>query len=256
MAIQETVNGVTKTYRYYPYDRIEVGGRQVREVWLNGAKYYPEELPPAMDIYEQSYSYSFEDKSDDGHAYLSAHALGHAYGRLHTEQVDNITVTGTIRYYIPQGGSLADYALSETIYGGGVCYAHNVHTVTCNIPDSMRSIYGGLEVDLSAQFATGYTYSDAYRRRLENGITVHSVLSSGLRQAFVESGVFGYMAGGVLGTYLQKYGSTAIFLMACVRDFNSFSGYQEPQMEIWSNATYRGTEITRELLEAINRHYQ
>lgn len=42
MAIQETVNGVTKTYRYYPYDRIEVGGRQVREVWFNGVKYYPE----------------------------------------------------------------------------------------------------------------------------------------------------------------------------------------------------------------------
>ena len=54
MAIEITTGGVTKSYRYFPYDAIYVdasgnvntsgNGRQVREAYFNGTKYYPEEL--------------------------------------------------------------------------------------------------------------------------------------------------------------------------------------------------------------------
>jgi len=43
MAIEITTGGVTKTYRYYPYDAFYVNGTQVKETWFNGVKYYPED---------------------------------------------------------------------------------------------------------------------------------------------------------------------------------------------------------------------
>lgn len=53
MAIEITTGGITKTYRYYPYDAFYVSangsinasgdGEQVKEAYFNGVKYYPEE---------------------------------------------------------------------------------------------------------------------------------------------------------------------------------------------------------------------
>jgi hypothetical protein len=52
MGIEITSGGVSKTYRYYPYDAFYVdangnvntsgNGQQVKEAWFNGGKYYPE----------------------------------------------------------------------------------------------------------------------------------------------------------------------------------------------------------------------
>lgn len=57
MAITMTSGGVSKTFRYYPQDAFYVdssgtistdssAGRQVREAWFQGAKYYPDHMPP------------------------------------------------------------------------------------------------------------------------------------------------------------------------------------------------------------------
>ena len=48
MAIEITSGGVTKTYRYYPYDVFYANGQQVKEAWLNGVKYYPDEYPDGI----------------------------------------------------------------------------------------------------------------------------------------------------------------------------------------------------------------
>lgn len=45
MSIEITTGGVTKTYRYYPYDAFYVDGVQVREAWFNNTKYYPDDYP-------------------------------------------------------------------------------------------------------------------------------------------------------------------------------------------------------------------
>lgn len=49
MAIRIARGGTARTYRYHPHDVILLGdGRQVREVWVNGARRYPE--TPDSDI--------------------------------------------------------------------------------------------------------------------------------------------------------------------------------------------------------------
>ena len=44
MGIEITSNGLTKRYRYYPQDAFYVNGKQVKEAWANGVKYYPESV--------------------------------------------------------------------------------------------------------------------------------------------------------------------------------------------------------------------
>ena len=41
MSIEITTDGITKRYSYYPYDAFYVDGKQVKEAWLDGVKYYP-----------------------------------------------------------------------------------------------------------------------------------------------------------------------------------------------------------------------
>ena len=41
MAIEMTSNGRTKTYCYYPTDVLYANGKQIKEVWVDGVKYYP-----------------------------------------------------------------------------------------------------------------------------------------------------------------------------------------------------------------------
>ena len=44
MSIEITTDGITKRYSYYPYDAFYVDGKQVKEAWLDGVKYYPKEM--------------------------------------------------------------------------------------------------------------------------------------------------------------------------------------------------------------------
>ena len=41
MAIEMTSNGRRKTYCYYPTDVLYANGKQIKEVWVDGVKYYP-----------------------------------------------------------------------------------------------------------------------------------------------------------------------------------------------------------------------
>ena len=60
MGIEITSGGVSKTFRYYPYDAFYVdangnlntsgNGQQVREAYFNGTKYYPEGMKPPTRI--------------------------------------------------------------------------------------------------------------------------------------------------------------------------------------------------------------
>ena len=60
MGIEITSSGVSKTYRYYPYDAFYVdangnvntsgNGQQVKEAWFNGVKYYPVGVKPPARI--------------------------------------------------------------------------------------------------------------------------------------------------------------------------------------------------------------
>lgn len=60
MGIEITTGGITKSYRYYPYDAFYIdangnlntsgNGQQVREAYFNGTKYYPEGIKPPARI--------------------------------------------------------------------------------------------------------------------------------------------------------------------------------------------------------------
>lgn len=252
MSIEITTDGITKRYSYYPYDAFYVDGKQVKEAWLDGVKYYPKEIPPEahdFDCYSAEYNYSFEENSDDGHAYFIIQYIGISAPYSYIQQASNITVAGAIDFYIPHGYSLIDCIGSSQI--GANCYAHNTYTVTCNIPDSIRNFYGGLRYpDICDQFATGYTYSDEYICRFPNGQVSSSQPPNGVPW-FISQGWFGIAGAGTLNVYNQKGRYGTLYLTARIRVYNSYSGYSECPMRFYENAMFSGTGPTKDLLKAM-----
>ena len=199
MAIEISANGVTKSFQRYPDDALYVNGQQVKEVWVNGVKCYPEgNVETEMDIYEQDYFLDYAAASSNGRVYAVVH-YSNSTGSIRGVQIPNCTVSGKVRYFVPKGASMEACASSSTFILEGECYRHNSYTVTCDIPDELRSLYGGLKNDICDQLKSGYTFDD-YARRAKNGILSIKTID-GSRSFFDLPLYFDSAAGSLIGEY-------------------------------------------------------
>ena len=274
MGIEITSGGVSKTFRYYPYDAFYIdangnlntsgNGQQVMKAYFNGVKYYPDEIPD-MDIYESSYHVSYKESSIDGKAYIAEHIdeVITALPLINIIEVDDIEVSGTVRFFVPQGVPLRSTLESDYV-NEGVCYRHHVYTVKCNVPNEKRTKYGGLLVDICDQMESGYTY-DEYVIRLRNGIIYsdggsdydYCVTTGNPSEYFYMTDYFKLAHGSRIGIYKDKQPSVwgrpvPYCLTACI-GYNNSSGYTEPSFDISRDARYVETGVTEDLVEAIRR---
>jgi hypothetical protein len=112
MAIEISANGVTKSFQRYPDDAFYVNGQQVKEVWVNGVKCYPEGNPgpggnveTEMDIYEQDYFLDYAAASSNGRVYAVVY---YSTSSMRGVQIPNCTVSGKVRYFVPKNVSMDD----------------------------------------------------------------------------------------------------------------------------------------------------
>ena len=196
MSIEISANGVTKSFQRYPDDALYVNGQQVKEVWVNGVKCYPEgNVETEMDIYEQDYFLDYAAASSDGRVYAVTY---YSTSSMRGVQIPNCTVSGKMRYFVPKNVSMDDCDSLSTMLKAE-CYRHNSYTVTCDIPDELRSLYGGLENDICDQLKSGYTFDD-YARRAKNGIVSIKTIE-GSRSFFDSDYSFGSAMGSLIGEY-------------------------------------------------------
>ena len=244
MAIEISAGGISRKFQRYPNDVIRLGnGAQVKEVWANGVKYYPEEsVETEMDIYEQRYYLDYAADSSDGCVYAT---IGDGTSSFYGVQIQNCIVTGKMRYFIPKNVPMGDCA-GEIKMLKAECYRHNSYTVTCDIPDQMRSYYGGLKEDICDQLERGYVFDD-YSRRAINGAN-HVKTIDGSSSFLYLNCPFGCVGGGLVGLYKNnKY-------RLYIRNRRSgYNGYNSPTWRIFSSfpINYLGTGAPEDYITAI-----
>ena len=244
-------SGSSKTYKKYPADAIFVNGKRVIGVYVNGTKVYPNNIVDTeMAIYEAEYILDYASSSSDGMVYAAVNYWD-SYSAEATA-IENCIVNGKIRFFVPKNIELFD-ACHVSVMLSGICYSHNTYTVICNIPESYKTLHGGLKYDIIDSLRNGYAFEE-YAYRQENGLVHIKTPKEDTPNFFGDPYCYGMVGNSNISKYNdQAYGawSHPVPVYLCVRNRRSgYSGYNSPLFAVYQNARYIGIGNPKDLMIA------